>query len=541
MAAIPPATEKTPPGVHRIALESIRGSFSLEEPTESIAFAVLLVLVALAPAPAGSVQPVPTALLCLGASLVAFLSFVSTRSLRLPMEALPLLAGLLGLAALGLLQLVPLPEGVLSAVAPGGATAYRETRELLQLFSRAGAAVPRISLAPWETAWVAVQALSYAALAASTALLLHGRSRRRVFWAVLLAVFVGYALTGATKTNLMGRVAGPFVNPNHFAGYLLLGAALAFGTLRVAVLRGHRAPDVKTALEKRLPATAGAALTLAALLTTLGLTGSRGGIVAAAFGVVSLVGLAAAHRRRSHRSATVARLSVGLLLVLVFVSAAAGRAPLMRFLDRDLSDLGQNGRTTLWKASAAAFADSPLLGGGLGAFRESFRRHQPRAIRGLVENAHCEPIHILVTGGVVGAVVAAWAAFGTLAGLLRGFLRQRHREESSLLLAAAGGLAAVLLHGLVDFDLSIPAIPITLAALVGAAWAAIPSGVGQLAGVREAGAGPSSTRASRTDRDPLGIGTSDSARRPQSPVSPIRSSDRPAGTDAVARRPESHP
>lgn len=59
-----------------------------------------------------------------------------------------------------------------------------------------------------------------------------------------------------------------------------------------------------------------------------------------------------------------------------------------------------------------------------------------------------------------------------LALLLRAWMRQEHREESAFALAGTGVLISLMLHGLVEFNMSIPAIPATLALMLGVAWAA---------------------------------------------------------------------
>ncbi len=55
--------------------------------------------------------------------------------------------------------------------------------------------------------------------------------------------------------------------------------------------------------------------------------------------------------------------------------------------------------------------------------------------------------------------------------LIRRWRSEQRREESAFLLAAFGAILAISLHGLVEFDLSIPAIPATLACVAGFGWA----------------------------------------------------------------------
>jgi O-antigen ligase len=173
-------------------------------------------------------------------------------------------------------------------------------------------------------------------------------------------------------------------------------------------------------------------------------------------------------RRRRLAIAVVAVLLGGLALI----TATAGREPLARFVRSDPGELRADARLALWESSLDAWRRFPVFGSGLGTFREAFRSVQPREIEGQVEQAHNDFLQILVTGGVVGAALAALAFAATLWLLARAWWRQMHREESAFLLGGIGAVLFVILHGIVEFDMSIPAIPATLAVIVGGAWAA---------------------------------------------------------------------
>jgi O-antigen ligase len=157
---------------------------------------------------------------------------------------------------------------------------------------------------------------------------------------------------------------------------------------------------------------------------------------------------------------------------LVFVAFSAGEAPLLRFLASDAHDIGSDTRIAIWNASIRAWRLSPTLGSGLGTFREAFRRVQPRSIAGLVEQAHNDFLQMLVTGGWIGAALVTIGMATMLVLLVQVWLNQKHREESAFALAGIGALFSLILHGLVEFNMSIPAIPATLAVALGLAWAA---------------------------------------------------------------------
>ena len=156
-----------------------------------------------------------------------------------------------------------------------------------------------------------------------------------------------------------------------------------------------------------------------------------------------------------------------------FAIAGAGTVAFLRFLMPDAADLAADYRVLIWRGSVEAFRLFPWLGSGLGTFREAFRRVQPQELNGLVDQAHDEYLQLLVTGGAIGAALGLVALVLGLRALLRAFFAQKHREERAWGLAGIGALVALLLHGIAEFNFSIPAIPATLAACLGGAWAAL--------------------------------------------------------------------
>ncbi len=129
-------------------------------------------------------------------------------------------------------------------------------------------------------------------------------------------------------------------------------------------------------------------------------------------------------------------------------------------------------RPQMWSLSVDAWRQFPTFGSGLGTFREAFRRVQPRELHGLVEQAHSEPLQMLVTGGWVGLVITSLLVLSLLFVLARGWWKQQHREEAAIALAGFLALLSLLVHGLVEFNFSIPAIPVTLAVVLGWSFAA---------------------------------------------------------------------
>ncbi|HKC25377.1 MAG TPA: O-antigen ligase family protein [Thermoanaerobaculia bacterium] len=442
------------------------------DPFGAVAYILLLIAALTLPFPYGGVtgdEALRLELLAFGAGAFTALS----RRSRAPLGSGWIPAACLGgIATLGLFQLAPLPRGVLGLVSPESLAVWSRAAGVLALYGRA-APHAVVSLAPSETKGVVLLTLAYAVLFVCAALLTQTRPRRRLLLVALLAAAlaeIGYALA---STETLERLHGSFINPNNFAGYLQIALALAFGLLWYELRTGrHRrhGESRATRMERRIVPVSLAVLLWGAIAAAIGLSRSRGGVLAALLTVPLLVFLAVQHRRQGARAAL--GIVLALLMAAAFAATITRDGPLERFLGADPSELGSEGRVRIWRASLQAFRMYPLAGSGLGTFREAFRPVQPRGFDGLVEQAHDEPLQILVTGGVLGFALAA-AVIGTAFALLwRGLFRQRHREESAYVLAAIGALFALMLHGLVEFNFSLAAVPATLAMLVGVAWSA---------------------------------------------------------------------
>lgn len=441
---------------------------------ETVAFSVLLIAIAIVPLPYGAVLPGGKFLIEILAFSAAALALAGRPSLSLAGALAVPVTVLLLVAALGAVQLVPMPASTLRAVSPASAKVYDDTNSVLRLFDRP-ATPARISIAPGETRSTILLTLAYAALFGCAAVVCSTRLRRRIVFGVLLASSAVHVLVAAAMGGDTERIHGTFVNPDHFAGYLEIGAAFAFGLIWKEVLTGRDrvrgVRDRAERIERRGVHLVWRILLWAVIATGIVLTRSRGGIAAATITLAVMLLLGILHRPIATRRRTAMAAGTAIAAGVVFVALTTGQSAILRFLASDPRDIGTDTRVELWRSSIDAWHLYPNLGSGLGTFREAFRRVQPANIPGLVEQAHNDLLQLLVTGGWVGAALGVIAVASLFALLLTGWQRQTHREERAMLLAALGALLSLTLHGIVDFNMSIPAIPATLAIILGTASA----------------------------------------------------------------------
>ena len=218
------------------------------------------------------------------------------------------------------------------------------------------------------------------------------------FFGLLEYLSGGPGVFGWQKLRTAGRVAGTFVNPDHFAAWLAMLIPLALGyLLSTKLLRRQRRrhsdstttlslrdywitdEESAVALKKFAPHRFGHrvwqelllffAITIMAV--TLVFTLSRGGAVSLILSLLVLVGILLVRQaaRRSHL------LLAALVLLTLTYAAWIGLGPILERFGMAVTDL--QSRITQYWASLPMLHIAPLLGTGLGSYGDLFPRYQP--------------------------------------------------------------------------------------------------------------------------------------------------------------------
>jgi O-antigen ligase len=428
-------------------------------------FVPLLVLVLLAAGPllAGAVH-VPVFVPLLAGSAVAGVA-AYLRARREPRVPLPGRGLLLALHALILVQLVPMPPALLRVVSPGSFSFYND-HLLLPL-----TAWKPISVSPPDTlrglAFLAGFSLLYLAVFRE----MGGAPWRRRL--MLTVVGAGVAITlvaflqavspepraiyGVWRPRWDWAVFGPYVNRNHFAGYLVMAAPLAVGFALEALSRLRSA----WALRRRRwlllgdrEGTAAVRWSAVVMVLVAGLLASqsRGGV--SAFALAALVLPLASSRRR--RTALAVAVLVGLGLAWIGLGGV-----LSAFEVRGV----RASRLALWRDMLPMVPRFPAFGVGWNAFATAYPWYQTIWRTEWIGEAHNDYLQVLLDGGLVGVLLVA----GLLVVVFRGALARAPR--SLLDLGLFGALLAFALHEVVDFNGQIPANAATWIALAALAVA----------------------------------------------------------------------
>ncbi|HYD42337.1 MAG TPA: O-antigen ligase family protein [Anaeromyxobacter sp.] len=365
--------------------------------------------------------------------------FTLWRSGEVPRCALALAAAVLLIA----LQLVPLAPAV-HALLPGTEAVFRLSLEPLGEYP----GWRPLTLDVPATARELAKAAAY--LAAFVAAWTYAETRRRrgrLFAALgLSAAAVSVAALGAGLLGAQPFLAGrfPFVNPNHLAGFLDLGAFVALGL----AVRSHGQHRLLWGL-----VFAGAS---AALFASL----SRGGVAAYLVGLTIFAVLFLSRRRGVpvRRRAAVLAAAAGAGL-----SAAAYLAlgPVARELQTLTAAPGQEAKLGLWPAAFRMIRDFPLLGIGRGSFATVFPAYEPDPTVLTFTHLENETLQPLVDLGLPGGLLLV----GVL-GLV--WLRAAVRTDlSAAEMGLVAGVAALFAHEQFDFSVELPGVAIPLAVSLG--------------------------------------------------------------------------
>jgi O-antigen ligase len=114
-------------------------------------------------------------------------------------------------------------------------------------------------------------------------------------------------------------------------------------------------------------------------------------------------------------------------------------------------------RVQIWSETLRLIAAYPVFGCGLGGYHSAFLRYKQVAPASTVDFAHNDYLQFLAELGIIGFAIAAALILSVLFLTLRALSKHTTRQGRALALASIGGLAAILLHSLVDFNLYVPA------------------------------------------------------------------------------------
>lgn len=400
--------------------------------------------------------------------------------------------------ALAIVQLLPLPVGILRFVSPATVDMRRELMSAAQN-GQAAERYASLSFYPWATAHgLRLLAAVSTVFVVTVSVYRRVDQVRRLLTAIaiigaltaLVAIYQNVA-TDPTLYGIFGRMpagqvnSGPFVNHSHFGQFMNLTMGASCGLLLMTLDERNQArrasPGRRIARRQ-----AGAwrlwllGLSILAGAATICLSLTRGGMLSLLVsGGITGIRLA---MRRGRKRGNGAGMMIGGIIALLSLVYFGFDTVYNHIADsrRTAHDTGI--RWEIIKELSSAWMRFPLVGTGLGTHEVVFPMYDLATRIGDFTHAENEYAQLIEETGLVG--LALCATFLLI--VFHHYLRLTARTGDPLRTAAFGlgfGLIAVLIHSLSDFGQHMPAN-----ALLSAAFFGLIVGIG--AGPRDAVATP---------------------------------------------------
>ncbi len=352
---------------------------------------------------------------------------------RLDLTANPLIWPMLALLIVAIVQFLPLADGERGTISYNS---YSTLQAAIKLFT----------------------SISFLILFAS---FVNTDERRNIAIKVIIGVCVLIALVGIGQSYI-GKMIwqrgsyGPFVNRNHFAGFLEMGVGLVGGLIiGRSVRREMMAVYVSCAL---------------AMCAGIVLSASRGGALALVAEVIFLAIVAiptfisSRSVDRQRRLGLIVRSAGAMVLGIAAIFGSlflVGSEGLVQNIAQSQSE-SQNellaserySRRDIWSATSNMIKDHPWLGVGLGAYQFAYTRYDQSSGIQRVEQAHNDYLQIVADAGLIGgSIVLVFVILLFARGVSAAQARDRRRR--SIILGALAGCFAIAIHSFVEFNLQI--------------------------------------------------------------------------------------
>ena len=385
---------------------------------------------------------------------------------------------ILPLILVTIVQIVPLPEQLLTVISPATMNTYKgfldstESRWLT------------LSLYPNATREELVKLLSYSAL--FFVIINHYRTVEQIKGIVRLVAYMGSFMVifaVIQKMTWNGSLywfyplreglnpTGPYINRNHFAGYMEMAIPLALGLLVYKSAKIQTLSHLPLAKRiahlldrKELPPLTFLSLGILIMSAGVFFSMSRGGITG--FMVSVLFFTAMIRTRRILRKKAWPLTLLGITLFFAVIMATWSQIE-GRFEEANIH------RIDVWKDTVHIVRDFPVFGTGLGTFNNIYPHYQTKYPQFLFDHAHNDYIEILTDTGFVGFIIVAGIVITFFSTVIRRW-RIRHNTFAQCIgIGVISSCVAIAVHSFMDFNLHIPANALLLTVIAAITYAAV--------------------------------------------------------------------
>ena len=363
-------------------------------------------------------------------------------------------------------QAVPLPSSIVYALSPG--------RAAIDAASGGNPGYESLALYPWavkQQAFILTAALLIFLL---TINLVREKEKVEKFQAALYIVGLILAALALIQRISAGEPSFlPFINRNHFAGYMELLVPMTVSALVYNLGRLKKQESARETLLQAVSSSTGSKIIFLLFLAVIFsacivLTYSRGGMAGMIFSLVVLAALTGRNRKIALASAV-----CGAAIVFFIFHTDGGR--IAGRVERLVNGTAGSAllREEIWNDTASMIKVFPATGVGLGGFETAFPYFKTNSIQMNFFQPESDYLYVLAEGGIIGLSLAAAFVFIFIYETWGRFRRRKDPFAKSVYAGAVAGLSALLVHGLVDTSLHMPSILFTCSALLGLAYVSV--------------------------------------------------------------------
>jgi O-antigen ligase len=340
-----------------------------------------------------------------------------------------------------------------------------------------------ISIYPYATKSELIKILTYIGLF----FLITNVPGVRINHIVVIIIGVGFLisflgilqkLTGTTKIYWVGDASyvdlfGPYINRNHFAGYIVMVIPIALGLLisrfaNITFSRNMTWRSIIVESESHIFVNLLLIFAMTIMISSLFLSLSRGGIIS--FIVVMVVFFSLVGLSRAKEAISKGRRIILTVLILAFVFLIwLGLNPVLN----RLSSLSSPERYEVFQNTINIAKDFPLFGTGLGTFQYIYPRYKSLQDQLYYDHAHNDYVELLSENGVLGLVIVMVGIIVFFGKTVAKWRERRDTYAKGITLGGICGVIAIFNHSFTDFNLHIPANALFFSLILGLTFNAV--------------------------------------------------------------------
>ncbi len=361
----------------------------------------------------------------------------------------------IGFIILASLQVIPLPEGLVSFLSPTSHQHYVNVNSI-QFYISIDSAQSMISF---------IKLLSFFCLFVCVMALINNEQRLTALIATIMLVGTWQALYGILEVILglhnsivfnlptSSSATGSFVYSHHFANFITLGLAAALGLL-VSIIEKSKSEFNKSVLNSSVFPSINSRIiiSICIVIMVLGLimSHSKIGIIsffAAIAAVGALVILIVKKRSKGLQMLIIGFFVINVIVISVFFG-------IDKVKDR-LIDIPQSNESIdeVIRDAYPIIADFPVFGSGSGSFYSTFPSYQIQEVNNFYDHLHNDYLQFVIEYGLLGAFILWTLMIFTLYKTLRAMRKRKHAIFKGSAIACLIAFVGTGIHMSSDFPL----------------------------------------------------------------------------------------